>query len=97
MKKFNIEQEVCLQEFAGFIARKRQKGFQILEQNDKFLFAILLKQRKKTNHLFNFLVCCFTLGLWSVVWIYFWFYNLKDHKFIISIDNNGEIYENEIA
>ncbi len=97
MKKYKFENEDCLQKLIYFVARKRKKGFQILEQNDKFLFAILLKERKKTNHVFNFLVCFFTLGLWSVVWIYLWLYNLKDHKFIITVDNNGKIYENKIA
>ncbi|MFM2370171.1 MAG: hypothetical protein RL619_2492, partial [Bacteroidota bacterium] len=62
--------EESLQKFSNIIANKIHDGFVITEKNDSLPFAVLSKDGKAVDHSFNFLLCCVTLGLWSVAWIY---------------------------
>jgi len=92
MKKHFINQDK-LTLFTKVIASKIQNGFVIVEQNDKMPFTVLYKEGKKINHTLNFLVCCATLGMWSLPWLYMSKVTGKDKKVLIAIDEEGVIFE----
>lgn len=92
MKKQFIGQEK-LNLFTKVIANKIQNGFVIVERNEKMPFTILYKEGKKVNHSLNFLVCCITLGMWSLPWLYMTQVTSKDKKVLIAIDEDGIIFE----
>jgi hypothetical protein len=92
MKNYFINQEK-LNLFTKVIANKIQNGFVIVERNDKLPFAILYKEGKKIDHSLNFLICCATLGMWSLPWLYLSQVTAKDKKVLIAIDEEGIIFE----
>ena len=79
--------------FSSIIANKTNKGFLVLERNDKLPFAVLLKKKKKVDHVFNFFIFCATLGLWSIAWIYITQVSSKAKKILIAIDEDGNPFE----
>ena len=66
MKSNTYINEESLLKFTNTLANKIHHGFTIIEQNDSLPFAVLSKGRKEVDHGFNFLLCCMTLGVWSV-------------------------------
>lgn len=79
--------------FSSIIADKTNNGFVVLERNDKLPFAVLLKKKKKVDHVFNFYIFCATLGLWSIAWIYITQVSSKAKKVLIAIDEDGNAFE----
>jgi len=79
--------------FLSIIADKTNDGFVVLERNDKLPFAVLLKKKKKVDHVFNFFIFCATLGLWSIAWIYISQVSSKAKKILIAIDEDGNPFE----
>ena len=79
--------------FSSIIASKTNKGFVVIERNDKLPFAVLLKKKKKVDHVFNFFIFCATLGLWSIAWIYIAQVSSKAKKILIAIDEDGNPFE----
>ena len=92
MKNHFINQDK-LNLFTKVIANKIKDGFVVVERNDKMPFTILYKEGKKVNHSLNFLVCCATLGMWSLPWLYMTQVTAKDKKVLIAIDEEGIIFE----
>lgn len=82
-----------LMKFSSILEDKTNNGFIVLERNDKLPYAVLLKKEKKVNHLFNFVIFCATLGLWSVAWIYITRVSSKAKKILIAIDEDGNPFE----
>nr|WP_315251379.1 hypothetical protein [uncultured Flavobacterium sp.] len=79
--------------FTKVIANKIQNGFVVIEQNEKTPFTVLYKEGKKVNHSLNFLICCATLGMWSLPWLYMSQVTAKDKKVLVSIDEEGVVFE----
>ncbi|WP_269222263.1 MULTISPECIES: hypothetical protein [Flavobacterium] len=79
--------------FTKVISNKIKDGFVVVERNDKMPFTILYKQGMKVNHKLNFLVCCATLGMWSLPWLYLSQVAAKDKKILIAIDEDGKVFE----
>ena len=75
------------------ISNKIKDGFVVVERNDKMPFTILYKQGMKVNHKLNFLVCCATLGMWTLPWLYLSQVAAKDKKILIAIDEDGKVFE----
>jgi hypothetical protein len=85
--------EESLQKFSNIIANKIHDGFVITEKNDSLPFAVLSKDGKAVDHSFNFLLCCVTLGLWSVAWIYLTRVSSRQKKILVAIDEDGNTFE----
>ena len=85
--------EESLQKFSKIIANKIHNGFVITERNDTLPFAVLSKDAKEVDHSFNFLLCCATLGLWSVGWIYLTYVSSREKKIVVAIDEDGNAFE----
>ena len=92
MNSHQIISEEILLKFSNIISNKIQKGFILEEENHKLPFVVLLKEETQVNHSFNFLLCCITLGIWSVAWIYL-SYASKAKKILVAIDEDGNIFE----
>lgn len=82
-----------LMKFSSILEDKTNNGFIVLERNDKLPYAVLLKKKKKVDHLFNFVIFCATLGLWSIAWIYIARVSSKAKKILIAIDEDGNAFE----
>ncbi|CAH0335254.1 hypothetical protein FVB9288_00888 [Flavobacterium sp. CECT 9288] len=82
-----------LVKFSNLLKGKTKEGFVVVERNDKLPYAVLLKKKKKVNHIYNFAIFCATLGLWSFVWIYITQVSSKAKKILISIDEDGNPFE----
>lgn len=93
MKSNQCINEESRQKFTNIIANKIHHGFTIIEKNDTLPFAVLTKGEKKVDHVFNFLLCCLTLGLWSVGWIYLTYVSSKEKNIVIAIDEDGNTFE----
>ncbi|MFV5689292.1 hypothetical protein ACM55M_11785 [Flavobacterium sp. ZT3R25] len=85
--------EESLQKFSTIIANKISNGFVITERNDALPFAVLSKDAKAVDHGFNFLLCCVTLGLWSIAWIYLTYVSSREKKILVAIDEDGNTFE----
>lgn len=92
MEKHIINQDK-LNLFTKVIANKIQNGFVIVERNEKMPFTVLYKEGAKVNHSLNFLASCATFGMWCLPWLYLAKVVGKDRKILISIDEEGKIYE----
>ena len=79
--------------FTSILNDKTNNGFVVLERNDKLPYAVLLKKKKKVDHVFNFCIFCATLGLWSIAWIYITQVSSKAKKILIAIDEDGNPFE----
>ncbi|MEM8520842.1 hypothetical protein [Flavobacterium sp. PL12] len=82
-----------LAKFSSFLNKKTNNGFVVLERNDKLPYAILMKSKKKVDHISNFFIFCATLGLWSIAWIYISQVSSKAKKILIAIDEDGNAFE----
>lgn len=82
-----------LNQFTNTIASRIQKGFVIIEKNDKMPFIILMREEKKVNHMLNFVVFCITFGVWSLPWLYIAQVSSKAKKIVVAIDEEGNIFE----
>ncbi|MWB96640.1 hypothetical protein GON26_19935 [Flavobacterium sp. GA093] len=89
MKSNQPAREESLRVFSNLISKKIHNGFILEERNDEFQFAVLYKGGKAVNHSFNFIIFCFTLGLWSVAWIYLTIEASKQKKILVAIDEDG--------
>ncbi|TDD75583.1 hypothetical protein [Flavobacterium caseinilyticum] len=90
--KTNINNDNLIK-FSSILKDKTNNGFIVLERNDKLPYAVLLKKKKKVDHLFNFWIFCATLGLWSIAWIYITQVSSKAKKILIAIDEDGNPFE----
>lgn len=93
MKSNNSVIDDNLVKFSSILANKTNKGFVILERNDKLPYAILMKNEKKVDHISNFFMFCATLGLWSIVWIYIAQVSSKAKKILVALDEDGNPFE----
>lgn len=93
MKSKTCTNDDNLIKFSSILDDKTSNGFIILERNDKLPYAVLLKKRRKVDHVFNFFICCATLGLWSIAWIYITQVSSKTKKILIAIDEDGNPFE----
>jgi hypothetical protein len=93
MKSKTCTSDENMIKFSSILDDKTSDGFVVLERNDKLPYAVLLKKRQKVDHVFNFCIFCVTLGLWSVAWIYITQVSSKAKKILISIDEDGNPFE----
>ncbi|SHG15582.1 NGP1NT (NUC091) domain-containing protein [Flavobacterium segetis] len=78
--------------FASILEEKTKDGFEVVEQNDKLPYAVLKKAGEKVNHNLNFFICCVTLGIWTIPWIYITQVSSKAKKILVAIDEDGNAY-----
>lgn len=82
-----------LEKFSNILEDKRNDGFVVVERNDKLPYAVLVKKKTKVDHVSNFVICCATLGLWSIAWIYIAQVSSRARKILVAIDEDGNPFE----
>lgn len=75
------------------LQNKLAEGFVVLEKNEKLPYVVLRKEKQPVDHFFNFVLCCVTLGLWSVVWVYYAKVASKTQEILIAIDEDGNTFQ----
>ena len=90
-KTYTVDENMF--KFSSILDDKTNNGFVIVERNDTLPYAVLMKQKQKVNHVFNFCIFCATLGLWSIVWIYITQVSSKAKKILVAIDEDGNAFE----
>ena len=93
MESHQINHAENLQKYTRTIANKMQKGFVVIENNDKLPFAVLTKEGFDIHQGINFLFFCVTLGLWSLPWLYMSRVSSKEKMILIAIDEDGNTFE----
>jgi len=79
--------------FSNLLIDKLHQGFVVVEQNDKYPFAVLTKEGRQVNHFLNFLLSCASLGLWIFPWFYLSYVSSKERIILIAIDEDGNPFE----
>lgn len=85
--------EVQKKNFYYTLKNRIEDGFFIVEHNDKLPYIVLRREKQKVDHMFNFFLCCLTLGIWSIFWLYFAKVQSKPKEIILAIDDDGNIFE----
>ncbi|MBK0369997.1 hypothetical protein [Flavobacterium agrisoli] len=93
MSTHQLAQTDNLQVFSNLISNKLNNGFVLEERNDELFFAVLSKGGKVIDHSFNFVIFIFTLGLWSIAWLYLTLEYSKPKKILVAIDEDGIPFE----
>jgi hypothetical protein len=87
--------DINTQKFSAILSNRLDKGFKIVEQNDKLPFIVLQREGKKIDHYSHFLMSCATLGIWSLAWIYLSQVSSKTKKILVAIDEDGVPFEED--
>jgi hypothetical protein len=93
MKNHQLTPQTGLDTFSKKISGKINKGFKIIEQNNKLPYAVLSKEKKDINHPLHFFLSCITLGIWIIVWIYILFTDSQKREILVAIDEDGNVFE----
>lgn len=93
MSNEQLIQQQNVQLFSNLISNKLNNGFVLEERNDELFFAVLSRGGKVIDHSFNFVIFIFTLGLWSVAWLYLTLEYAKPKKILVAIDEEGIPFE----
>lgn len=92
MKSDQLIKEEEWTNYLTILSLKVKNGFVIEEKNDKLPFTVLSKKNRKVNHNSNLLLCCLTLGIWSVVWGYLCYTSNRKKKILVAIDEDGKTF-----
>lgn len=95
MKTPTFQEDENFIKFSTLLNQKTNDGFVVVERNDKLPYAVLLRKEKPVNHSFNFFICCMTLGLWSIVWLYISKVSSRAKKILVAIDEDGKPFEDK--
>lgn len=93
MKKETLLSTSTLDDFSAKLSNKMKAGFTIIEYNDKLPYVVLEKEQKNINHALHFQLCCITIGIWPIVWIYLTLTHNRKKEILIAIDEDGNVFE----
>lgn len=94
MERKNVSTD-SFKKFSMMLADKLKSGFVVVERNDQLPYAVLKKEGDKIDHITNFVICCMTLGMWSIVWLYIAKVSSKAKTILIAIDEDGNTFEDK--
>lgn len=75
------------------LKNKIAQGFVISEQNEKVPYIVLRREKQPIDHFSYFLLCCATIGFWSVFWLYDVIVKARTKEILLAIDDDGNIFE----
>ena len=84
------------QRFAHAVSVKTMQGYMVADRNDIALMAVLYKPAEKVNHLLHAIITIFSCGFWVIVWLILAMSANREKRVRISMDGNGNIYEERI-
>ncbi|MFH7014454.1 hypothetical protein ACHRV5_21585 [Flavobacterium sp. FlaQc-52] len=93
MESYQLINEKNLDQFHKMLTAKKRNGFVIIEHNEKLPYAVLSKEKKEINHPFHLFLTVLTMGLWSIVWLYFVVSFSKKKDILVALDEDGNVFE----
>lgn len=78
------------------MSTKALEGFTIVDKNSENLTAVLKKEVDKVNHTLHGIITLCTCGWWGIVWLVLHFKAKKDSRIRVSIDDSGNLVEEEV-
>ncbi len=82
--------------FDIYVSTKALEGYTIVDKNSENLTAVLKKEGSKVNNTLHGLITLFSCGMWGIVWLILYFKGKKDSRIRITIDESGNLIEEEI-
>ncbi|WP_166926436.1 DUF4234 domain-containing protein [Flavobacterium poyangense] len=93
MESYQLINEKSLDQFHKMLTAKKRNGFIIIEHNEKLPYAVLSKEKKEINHPLHLFLTIITLGLWSLIWLYFIISFSKKKDILVALDEDGNVFE----
>ena len=82
--------------FDTYVSTKALEGYTVVDKNSENLTAVLKKEGEKVNHTLHGIITLCTCGFWGIVWLIFHLKAKKDSRIRISIDDSGNLVEEEV-
>lgn len=82
--------------FDNYISTKALEGYTVVDKNSENLTAVLKKQGEKVNHTLHGIITLLTCGSWGLVWLILHLRAKKDSRIRVSIDDSGNLVEEEV-
>ncbi len=82
--------------FDNYISTKALEGYTVVDKNAENLIAVLKKEGDKVNHTLHGIITLLTCGLYALIWIIIFLMAKKDSRLRISIDESGNLIEEEV-
>jgi len=82
--------------FDNYISTKALEGYTVVDKNSENLTAVLKKEGEKVNHTLHGIITLVTCGGWGLVWLILHLRAKKDSRIRVSIDDSGNLVEEEV-
>jgi|LauGreDrversion4_2_1035121.scaffolds.fasta_scaffold1403894_2 hypothetical protein len=82
--------------FDSYISTKALEGYTVVDKNAENLIAVLKKEGDKVNHTLHGILTLVTCLAWGIVWVILILIAKKDSRLRISIDESGNLIEEEV-
>lgn len=91
-----MENQERKKRFDNYISTKALEGFTVVDKNSENLTAVLKKDGEKVNHTLHGIITLLTCGWWGIGWFILHNRSKKDSRIRISIDDSGNLVEEEV-
>ncbi|MEN2398219.1 hypothetical protein GKZ90_0000390 [Flavobacterium sp. MC2016-06] len=95
MESYQFINDKNLDQFQKMLSTKIRNGFVIVEHSEKLPYVVLSKEKKAINHPLHLCITFMTLGLWSIVWIYFIAAHSQKKNILVAVDEDGNLFEDK--
>ena len=82
--------------FDTYVSTKALEGYTVVDKNLENLTAVLKKEGEKLNNTLHGIITLCTCGSWGVVWLILHLKVKKDSRIRVSIDDSGNLVEEEV-
>lgn len=91
-----MENQERKKRFDNYISTKALEGYIVVDKNTENLTAVLKKEGDKINNTLHAILTLLTCGTWGIVWLILFLKNKKESRIRISIDDSGNLVEEEV-
>lgn len=92
-----LSHEERLERMARIVSTKTLEGWNVVDKNERDVWAVLLLPAKPVNHTVHAIITIFTCALWAPVWLIIYLTHQKEQRVRVSIDNYGNLLEEKIT
>jgi hypothetical protein len=82
--------------FDNYISTKAMEGYTVVDKNSENLIAVFKKEGEKVNHTLHGIITLLSCGAWGLVWLILHLRSKKDSRIRVSIDDSGNLVEEEV-
>lgn len=91
-----VPHEERLQRLARAVSSRTLEGWNVIDRNDREVYAVLSLPAKPVNHILHLLVTLFTCGFWVIVWAIIAGTHRREQRLRISIDDFGNLLQENL-